>query len=114
MISHQVKDRDFVMENGTFVTIQNGACMAQRLNHELKLDKGTWFFDTSKGFPWFEICQKKEVSSRLVDSNTRSILSADDEVTGINSIDVSLDRETRDLTLDFNVSSEYGDVEDSL
>lgn len=107
-------DGNLAYETGRFVKIDGAECLKQRLTHTLRLDYDSWYFAPDKGFPWFEVYQKKEVSARMVKAYLGKIISADAEVTGLQSIVVELDRKTRTLRCNTQISSKYGIIEVSV
>ena len=110
MKTFKTENGDIILTNGQAVIISNGDCLAQRLENAIKMDKGSWFLNTDKGIEWMDILGNKSVSFRAIYTRIRKILGSDEEVSSINSIEISADRETRLMSVTFSVNSIYGEV----
>ena len=101
---------DRVIVNGQAVVIQDGECLAQRLQNAIRLDKGSWFLNIDKGIEWMDIFGNKSVSARAIYTRIMNILKKDTEVTSVNSINITSDRSERTMSVTFSVNSKYGEV----
>jgi len=80
----------------------------QNLQIKLKLWVGEYFLDTEFGTPYLESILGKQISlSGAVAALKRSIMEVNDVKT-ITSFNYSFDRAARALTVDFEVSTDYG------
>ena len=103
-------DKDIVIEKGRIAMVEDAECLSQRLGNAIKLDRGSWFLAPDKGVEWFDLLSTKPVSVRWLYFRINSILKNDSEVTAVNYIDISIDREKRRMKIDFSVNSIYGIV----
>ena len=111
MKTFKLINKDTVFDKGRTVMVEEAECLAQRLGNAIKLDRGSWFLDIDKGVEWLDILGNKPVSVRLLYFRINNILKNDSEVTTVNLIDISIDRENRKLLIEFSVNSIYGQVE---
>jgi hypothetical protein len=114
MKTFKLENGDRVISGGQVTMVNGRECLAQRLKNSIALDKGSWFLDTDKGIEWLDILGNKSVSARALYSKIRKILGEDSEVTAINSIEITTDRSTRELSVSFSVDSTYGEIEGTI
>lgn len=110
MKTFKLENGDRIITGGSATIISGGDCLAQRLKNAIRLDKGSWFLDTDKGIEWMDILGNKSVSERAIYTRIRNILNNDDEVSSINSIEITADRSERSMSVTFSVNSIYGEV----
>jgi hypothetical protein len=84
--------------------------VGQLLRTRLLLMLGEWFLDPSAGLPLFQRILGKLRSLSLVKSEIRKVILATAGVTGIISLDVTLDPATRKVSATFKASSPTGVV----
>ncbi len=73
---------------------------------------GDCFFDLSAGIDWFNLLGAKDQLSLKLSIST-AILNTPD-ITGIISLDLSVNPKTRSASIIYNVSSVYGPFQDTL
>jgi hypothetical protein len=110
MIAFQLYNRDIVIQDGRSVLVDGAECMRQRIKNLIQLDRSSWFLGPDIGVNWFFAYNNKTIAIRSIISDVRNVLKSDKEVTGINYINVTLERRDRLITVDFSVSSIYGEV----
>jgi len=106
----QLIDGDLVVSGGRFVEISGASACRQRIELSIRLDQGSWFLNPDAGIDWWGIYDAKYVSDRLIRAEVERVLLADEEVTSIESLDVSFDNELRKITIKFKVATIYGSI----
>lgn len=106
---------DVVVDPLLGVTLVSGkAAVRQGIMFRLRLLLGEWFMNQDIGVPWFqEILGDASKTTGVLDRARASFAAAildTPGVTGIISMDLSLDGATRKLSVTFNASSAFGDV----
>jgi hypothetical protein len=89
--------------------------IAQTIECRLKTFRGEWFLDASIGVPYFDA--GLGAKPRALDGMreiVRSEILGVPGVTGIISLEVALDRATRQLAVTYRASTEAGDVEGAI
>jgi hypothetical protein len=110
MKTFQIIDGDLVMSGGRFFEITGAAACRQRIELSIRLDRESWFLNPDAGIDWWGIYDAKYVSDRLIRSEIERVLLADEEVTAIESLDISFDNDQRKITIKFKVSTIYGTI----
>jgi hypothetical protein len=110
MKTFQLIDGDRVISGGRFVELNGAAACRQRIELSLRLDLASWFLNPDAGIDWWGIYDAKYVSDRLIRSEIERVLLADEEVTAIESLDISFDNNQRKVTITFKVATIYGTV----
>lgn len=110
MKTWKMQDGDIVISDGRIIVIDGRDALRQRLMNALKLDRGGWYFDATRGIPWFNIYNGKYVNERYVRSQIQRVLASDSEVKNISYINIVFEKETRTLKIEFEVDSIYGSV----
>ncbi len=104
---------DLVYENGDHVRVSGIDEIEQKIRLKLGLVQGEWFFDRTKGVPYYsKIWIKTKADPVTVDSVfVQTILS----VSGVQSlaepIDYTLNKQNRVLGLSFKAKTEFGILE---
>lgn len=99
-----------VRKNGRFIYVEEKECVKQRLITALKLWKNEWFLLTGNAIDWYSLLQGKPASDRKIRVAVADILNADSEVSRVESISITYDRDARKLSIDFSVQTLYGTV----
>lgn len=105
---------DVVIVGGKTAWLTGKECVAQRLTNALQLDKGSWFLGPMKGIDWFSIYDEKAVPERLVRGKVESVITADPEVTALESLVIEFDKAERKIMVGFKAATIYGIVEGSV
>lgn len=93
---------DLKLETGTFVfTTDKPAEVAQRLRTRFRFFKGEWFLDRNLGTPWFQEILKKNPNMTTVRAIFSQVITNTPEVASLDSLEVTLDRQLRQLEMVF-------------
>ena len=106
-----MENGDIALSGGSCTTLSGAYAARQRLVNSLCLDRGSWFLGPDAGISWFDIYNNKSASERMVRAGVTRVLKGDVEVTAVNSIDISFDRGTRTIQVDFSVNTIHGVIE---
>lgn len=106
--------KDIAIENNNFVLQQGNASLPQKIREKLLLFRNEWFLNSEIGLPFFElIAGQKQIPfpSRkfFVD-----IIKSVDGVIDVPQINMSIDRKTRTLKVDFIAKISDGNLELSI
>lgn len=119
LIDIKIVDGRFVLdETGDFVFVRGAERVRQQIEFQLSLWRGEWFLDTEFGTPYTEDVLGKIGAKRLtldaaIASLRGQILSVEG-VDGIVSLTYNFDQPTRKLSLNVEISTEYGIVKYSI
>ena len=83
----------------------------QRVVETLKLWRGEWFLDTTRGVPYTDEIFRRPAVAGLISSAISSRIRAVDAVTGVPSVTSSFDPATRLYSLQARVSTAEGSFE---
>lgn len=103
---------DLRLTNGDIVIIEGPEALAQRIQTRLRLFRGEWVHDQSRGIPWLQDLLDRGVSERTLMQILRRAILATPGVASIVSLDVRIDRTTRAATITGKVAPEVGDPVD--
>ena len=107
-IALSAADHDLIFENGDIMLIDNAERVAQQIKIQLKSFLAEWFLDTTYGVPYFEnILVKNPNMSRIRNIFRQKILEVPD-VSAVNSLTLSNNRQTRELTIEYEAATPYG------
>jgi len=102
--------RDLVMTNGKLVWTTGLDAVVQGVHVRLAFFAGEWFADLDKGTKWYqEILGKKPDSPRIRQEISKQILAAPG-VTKLLSLEVTYVGATRQLRVDWQAQTEFGDT----
>lgn len=109
------EDSEFkVGPTGNFVVVSEVDGLAERIDQRLKLFKGKYFMDNTKGVPYLEDILVKPIDPGLAASILNAEILKESGVLGIGSVTVDLDENTRVLSYNATVKSSFGDFEVSI
>lgn len=101
---------DIQLVNGDFLVIDNKERVAQQLKITLWEWVGEWFLDARDGVPYQEyILVKNPNLSHIRQILTDKIMSVEG-VTRINTLDLKYNQKSRNLIVDFVISTPYGQI----
>lgn len=102
-------DGDYQLGRGSLIFFQDTAeGVAQNVSTRLQLWRGTWFINTQSGTPWLqEILGKHEA----VDVVLRNRILETPGVISLEKFESILDPNTRRLTVEATVNTEFGTAE---
>lgn len=103
---------DLLIQDGDLLLIDNAERVAQQIKIKLRSFLGEWFLDTTYGVPYWEEILVKSPSLDHVRNILRQQILDVDGVSAVNSIELSLDRQSRKLTVTFEAQTTYGLVTD--
>ncbi len=111
MISRALdSNNDLLLVDGSIATVRNGAEVLQHVRTRLLFYQEEWFLDSSAGFPWFQEVFKRPARPGNVEALVkRSIL----ETPGVDEIltfSLNFDRVTRNVSIQFQARTTYGDI----
>ena len=109
-----VNGRDLIIENGSFVKLDDLETLRQRLELTLKTIQGDWILDPETGMDWDGVTGGKNNAPRLLQREIERILLEDSEVESVEEITVEPDRSRRIMRVTFTVESIYGSVEGTI
>lgn len=92
----------------TFLMVTGGQRLAQRLTVGVKTIQGTYKYDLSKGIPWFVLLDKP--NRALLPPAIRDYFLSHPEVHSIISLAFSVDRQTRLMSVDYQLRMKNGEV----
>ncbi len=106
------KDSELVLDSkGNIKVITGLESLVENIDQRLKLFKNKYFMDKTAGVPYFEDIIKKPVDPGLVASILNTEILKESEVTGIGSVEIDLDAETRKFNYNAQVKSIFGNFE---
>lgn len=111
-ISNEPQDIYFV--NGQLAFVTGKQYTAQRIKTRLQLFLGEWAFDTSQGVPWFEEVFIEPANIITVEAIIKNTILNTPNVTGLTSYTDSLNRITRNYSVQFVATSVDGDISDTV
>jgi len=87
--------------------------IAQDIAQRLRFFSGEWFLDTSAGVPWLPILGQRYAESSVRTAIRTEIL-ATPGVSALQSLDLAFDASTRELSIAWSVSTDYGPLSCAL
>ena len=110
MIDFALDDLDLAIENNDLVMIDGAERVRQHVEIKLSLWAGEWFLDTEFGTPYLSDILGKQISlGASVAALKKSILEVDGVQT-ITRFDYTFNRAARNLDVDFDVQTPYGNL----
>ncbi len=88
--------------------------LRQKVVQKLQFFLGEWFIDVIDGTPYFQEILTKPIDVGLATSIINARIRTEPEVTGIGSVESTLDPITRKLTYRATIQSVHGDMEITL
>ncbi len=100
---------DVPIQNGKLDEVTDGLEeMVQRVAIAYKTHLGEWDFDINRGLPWLEEILVKSPDLDQVKSRVTAYTLTIEGITGVNSIDVTLDESTRVMTITADLETSDG------
>lgn len=105
-------DNDLVFENGDLVFSKGLDAIVQQCRIAMQMFQGEWFLNLDAGLPYWEsiLGQKPSVAIQAAQIFVRRELELIDGVVDILKLDVSYTRETRVLSVTWQVDTEFGET----
>ena len=117
-LSGESDDQDIRLDARSGLDVKDGLeSLRQRVIEHLKLFRGEYYLDTSRGIPYFDEVFTRPVQPGMVSAVISSgILEKSPEVTGIKDIRLTFDTPSRSVIFEVTVDTVYGpmDLEGSL
>jgi hypothetical protein len=105
-------DHDLIFVDGDLMLIDNAERIAQQVKIKLKSFLGEWFLDTIYGVPYWEDILVKNPSLGHIRNILRQQILDVDDVAAVTSLSLTLNSQSRTLTVDFVAETTYGLVTD--
>ena len=101
---------DLDMSLGTPQLVTGREAIAQKIRIRLRFFRGEWFLDTRLGVPYFESILKKNPNKNVVASLFQQVVLKTPGVTALKSFALSINKQTRVLSVTFEAATTDGDV----
>lgn len=109
--------RNFKLVNGdlvldgqnNFEMVEGDDELIQCIQELLTTNLGEWFLNRGIGFPRFEVLGNKYNQNQLIDAVNETILQ-EERVSRIENVEVSLNREKREVTIFFEIVKNNGET----
>ena len=108
ILTIKVENGEMVFANTTFTEITGVEAYAQRLENRIGLMLNDWFVTPGSGINWFEMLQAKPVRTDRITDVVRKELLLDEGVLRVDELNVSFDKVTRELSIDFVAATDLG------
>ena len=105
-VTLRVTNGDIAIENNNLVLIDGEDSLLQRIRSNILFFRGEWFADRTRGVPWFQDVFVKNPNPSVLNAIFGDVIRG---VQGVRSLDLltfDLDSETRQLTIQFQVSTD--------
>lgn len=104
-------NQDIAVVDYDIAIISGEAQLAQYLRSRVRTVRGEWYLDVDVGLPYFEDIMLKAPTNRgHVESLFKQVILLTEEVDSLKSFKMDYIGATRELTVDFQVTSIYADV----
>lgn len=107
-IALSANTHDLIFKDGDLVLIDNAERVAQQVKIKLRSFLGEWFLDTTYGVPYFESILIKNPSLDHIRNILRQQILDVDDVSAVTTLTLSVDKQTRTLTVNFECETTYG------
>lgn len=102
---------DLAITNYDISLISGLSLVQQRLKQSLLFFLGEWYLDTTDGVPYYQDILIKAPVQVTVESIFKATILETPDVLELKKFEVTYDNTERRFTLDFGVSTTYGDLE---
>lgn len=110
----KLSGNDISIVSGQTEVLTDADALAQILNNKIMLWLGEWALDTTQGVDWLGLFNQKTFLKQRFVYMLKKILIADTRVERITTLDIGYDRETREISVYFEVESSFGTVSGSV
>ena len=86
------------------------AAVAQRLDHRFKFFFGEWFLDQRQGVPYYQNILVKNPNLKVVRGIFRQVILKTPGIFSIKKFELTLDRKTREISIDFEAVMTGGEI----
>jgi hypothetical protein len=101
-------NHDLIFKDGDLVLISDAERVAQQIKIKLKSFLGEWFLDTTYGVPYWEDILIKNPSLDHIRNILRQQILDVDDVFAVTALSLTLNNQSRTLTVDFVAETTYG------
>lgn len=104
-------NNDLIIQDGRFLTVEDGAETLQHVRTRLQFFLGEWFLDRFAGVPWLQEIFTKPVNLANVESRLKSTIL--DTPTVEELVEFSLSYEggnSRELSVSFSANTIFGEI----
>lgn len=105
-------DHDMTFGRGMANMTRNAEATAQSVKTRLLLLFSEWFLDTDAGVPYLQEAMVKPANLPLVETKLKETILGTDGVSELREFRMTLNTETRRLTVQATVATIYGDTAD--
>lgn len=99
---------DLAKQDSDLLLIDNAERVAQQIKIKLKWFLNEWFLDTTGGMPYFEYILVKNPNITTIRNIFRKQILEVDDVSKVNLLTATLNRQTRELTVEYEAVTAYG------
>jgi hypothetical protein len=107
-------DNNLVVTAGRPELASDTAAIAQAIRLRLQMLKGEWYLDESAGLPYFQEILVKNPNTAQIRKVIAERIEGTLGVSTLESLDLVFDRTARTLTVTFEVSTDTGELVDTL
>lgn len=104
----QITDDSIVVQNGRPVILTGIEAIKQKVKLRLRMFLGEWFLDISQGVGWIQNIFIKNPDMVIVNTLIKKAILETEGVEGLISFDLSINKQTRTLTVNFKAQTVYG------
>jgi hypothetical protein len=104
----EVINGNFNRVNGRTQVLTGDKALKQRIEHSLKLFRNEWFLSNSKQVNWLKYFRQKYITELFLKKEIKDVILQDSEVKSVESIELSLVSDIRQLQVKCKVQSTYG------
>lgn len=102
----------YLTSSGDLAVVTGSDAVKQHIAQRLRFVRGEWFMDITRGVPYFfDILGQKAPDLSNLSAVMKDAILGTPGVTGLSSFGLSLDRQTRELTLTFVATSDDGEID---
>lgn len=105
----QLVDRDLILSSNKFVLVSGEDALTQQITNQITIWKNTWFADLTIGIDYIGFENKRFTDKEIISSVTQSLL-LNKNITLINSISVTRNRQARSITLNIDIETIEGNL----
>ena len=104
-------DGDLELLNNDLKIITGVEALEQKLEIELSFLKNDWFLNVEKGIDYYSYFGQKPFNQNLLDIEIRDVIENTQGIVSLDHYVSSVNPYTRNFTVEFNVTTDYGVVE---
>ena len=105
---------DILIQDSDFQMVSEGDWLKQSVKIKLLFFLGEWFLDTTSGLDYYGLVYIKDPDINLIDNMIKVALLEYDEIIEILEYSSDYNITNRSLTVDFRVSTVFGELSDTV